>query len=191
MFDDASRQEPANEELAIQVFLAYMRIKNWKATQQVRHDSLPTFFAHAQHRLLLECTSNFKKRGISIGLLCQPFFRQVKHCPSQNLKFYQHQANEPTTDPKLKALLFKLAHRLIASSPTPPYQHPERFHLHLTLVRELELWEEADKLLTSNIGKDICSTSLACEELRRDIWQRRGLWVDDGDIAKDRIVEKQ
>ena len=36
MYEDAFRQQPANEELGAQTFFANVRVANWKAAQQVR-----------------------------------------------------------------------------------------------------------------------------------------------------------
>ncbi|KAJ7774915.1 actin cytoskeleton organization protein [Mycena metata] len=100
------------------------------------------------------------------------------------------QANDSMTAPNMRTLLYKLAHRLVTSSPTPSYVHADRFHLHLTILRELELFDEARTLLESDVGKNICSSSLACNELRRDIWRRQGLLKDEGAQAEVRITEQ-
>lgn len=91
----------------------------------------------------------------------------------------------------MRPILFKLAHRLITSSPTPSYVNSERFHLHLSLLRELELYDEAEQLLESDIGKNICATSLSCDELRRDIWLRQGRTQQESDRAERLIVDKK
>jgi len=96
-----------------------------------------------------------------------------------------------TTPEKMRPILFELAHRLITSSPTPSYIHAERFHLHLSILLELELWDEADKLIESDVGKNICSTSLSCNEVRRTIWRKRGRLQQEGDHAEKLIVEKK
>ncbi|KAJ7235444.1 actin cytoskeleton organization protein [Mycena haematopus] len=100
------------------------------------------------------------------------------------------QANEPTTEPNMRTLLYKLAHRLVTSSPTPSYVNADRFHLHLSILRELELFDEARTLLDSDIGKSICAASLSCNEIRRDIWRRQGLLEDEGTRAELRITEQ-
>ncbi|KAK7020551.1 N-alpha-acetyltransferase 25, NatB auxiliary subunit [Favolaschia claudopus] len=100
------------------------------------------------------------------------------------------QANEPTTEPNMRALLYKLAHRLVTSSPTPSYVSADRFHLHLSILRELELYDEARTLLESDIGKSICAASLSCNEIRRDLWRRQGLLEDEGTKAEQRITEQ-
>ncbi|KAH7922099.1 hypothetical protein BV22DRAFT_1037860 [Leucogyrophana mollusca] len=100
------------------------------------------------------------------------------------------QANDPVTPPNMRTLLYKLAHRLVTSSPTPSYLSADRFHLHLTILRELQLFDEANTLLESEIGRAICSTSLACDELRREIWQMRGLWKEEGEQAQAKITDK-
>ncbi|KAI6036277.1 N-acetyltransferase B complex non catalytic subunit-domain-containing protein [Pisolithus microcarpus] len=73
------------------------------------------------------------------------------------------QANDPSTPGNMRTVLYRLAHRLVASSPTPSY-----------LKRS---W------------KVICSTSLACSQTRRDIWRKRGLYREEGKRARDRISE--
>ncbi|KAJ6596969.1 actin cytoskeleton organization protein [Mycena vulgaris] len=100
------------------------------------------------------------------------------------------QANDPMTAPNMRSLLYKLAHRLVTSSPTPSYVNADRFHLHLSILRELELFDEARTLLESDIGKNICSASLSCNELRRDIWRLHGLLEDEGRKAELRITEQ-
>jgi len=101
------------------------------------------------------------------------------------------QAKDVTTPQTMRPILFKLAHRLITSSPTPSYVNADRFHLHLFLLRELELYGEAEKLLESDIGKSICATSLSCDEVRRDIWRREGRIQQEGDRAEHLIVDKR
>ena len=101
------------------------------------------------------------------------------------------QAKDVTTQPAMRPILFKLAHRLITSSPTPSYVNADRFHLHLSLLRELELYDEAEQLLESDIGKSICATSLSCDELRRDIWHRQGRIQQESDRAERLIVDKR
>ncbi|KAF8798082.1 actin cytoskeleton organization protein [Phlegmacium glaucopus] len=101
------------------------------------------------------------------------------------------QAKDVTTPQPMRPILFKLAHRLITSSPTPSYVNADRFHLHLFLLRELELYDEAEKLLESDIGKSICATSLSCDEIRRDIWRQQGRTQQESDHAERLIVDKK
>jgi N-terminal acetyltransferase B complex non-catalytic subunit len=91
----------------------------------------------------------------------------------------------------MRTLLYKLAHRLVTSSPTPSYVNADRFHLHLSILRELELFDEARTLLESDIGKNICAASLSCNEIRRDIWRRQGLVEEEGTKAELRITEQK
>ncbi|KAJ7172404.1 actin cytoskeleton organization protein [Mycena filopes] len=158
MFEEAYKQEPANEDLAAQTFFANVRILNWKAAQQV---------ATRMHKQFQE--DRYIYWSVISAIL---------------------QANDSMTPPNMRTLLYKLAHRLVTSSPTPSYINADRFHLHLTILRELELFDEARTLLDSDIGKSICSSSLACNELRRDIWRRQGLLKDEGTKAEVRITEQ-
>ncbi|KAN0077095.1 N-acetyltransferase B complex (NatB) non catalytic subunit domain containing protein [Tylopilus felleus] len=98
------------------------------------------------------------------------------------------QASDPSTSPSMKTLLYKLAHRLVTSSPTPSYLTADRFHMHISILKELELWDEANTLLESDIGKTICSTSLACDQTRREIWRSRGLFGEEGQRAQQKIL---
>ena len=91
----------------------------------------------------------------------------------------------------MRPILLKLAHRLITSSPTPSYIHPERFHLHLSILLDLELWDEANKLIDSDVGRNICATSLSCDEVRRAIWSRQGRRQQEGERAEKVIVDKK
>lgn len=88
----------------------------------------------------------------------------------------------------MRPILYKLAHRLIISSPSPSYVNADRFHLHLSILRELDLHEEAQGLLDSDIGKSICATNLSCNEVRRDIWFRQGRLQEEGERARNQIV---
>lgn len=91
----------------------------------------------------------------------------------------------------MRPILLKLAHRLITSSPTPSYIHPERFHLHLSILFDLEIWDEADRLIDSEVGKTICATSLSCNEVRRAIWSKQGRLKEEGERAEKAIVDKK
>lgn len=91
----------------------------------------------------------------------------------------------------MRLVLFKLAHRLVTSSPTPSYHNADRFHLHLSILRELSLFDEAYTLLDSDVGKVICSTNLYCNELRREIWKQKGLLKEEGDRAEGLISDKK
>jgi N-terminal acetyltransferase B complex non-catalytic subunit len=99
------------------------------------------------------------------------------------------QANDPATLPAMRIILYKLAHRIVGQSPTPSYKNPDRFYLHLYILRDLESFDEAHTLLESDVGKAICSASLVCNELRRDIWRLRGLWREEGERAQRRIID--
>ncbi|KAI6160023.1 N-acetyltransferase B complex non catalytic subunit-domain-containing protein [Pisolithus thermaeus] len=99
------------------------------------------------------------------------------------------QANDPSTPGNMRTVLYKLAHRLVVSSSTPSYLSADRFHLHMNILKELDLYDEANGLLESDVGKAICSTSLACSQARRDIWRKRGLYREEGKRARDRISE--
>lgn len=87
----------------------------------------------------------------------------------------------------MRNLLYKLANRLIATSPSPTHLSSDRFHLHISILRELELYDEAHRLLDSDIGKHICATSLLCNEVRRDIWRQKGLLKEEAAMALTRV----
>ncbi|KAL4251731.1 MDM20/NAA25 family protein [Abortiporus biennis] len=101
------------------------------------------------------------------------------------------QANDPSTPPELQPVLLKLAQRLIETTSVPSYSSPDRLYVHILVLRELKLYDEALALLTTEIGQAICETSLVCEELRRDLIHLKGLIKEEGDRAEQRIVEKK
>ncbi len=86
-------------------------------------------------------------------------------------------------------MLLKLAQRLVSQSPTPSYYNADRFHLHVTVLKELGLYDEAYELIESEAGKIICSQFLMCEELRREIWKLKGLTREAGERAEQQILE--
>ncbi|KAH8106992.1 actin cytoskeleton organization protein [Cristinia sonorae] len=101
------------------------------------------------------------------------------------------QANDPNTPPALKPVLFKLAHRLVTTSSVPTYHSADRLYVHLLILRELEMYDEALALLDEDIGKAICDTSLTCDAMRRDIKKLKGLVKEEGETARLRILQKK
>lgn len=87
-------------------------------------------------------------------------------------------------------VLFKLSHRLLSSTIIPSHVSADRFYLHLSILKELELWDDAHKLLATVPGRAICETSLIVDEIRREVWKRNGLWEEEMQIAQRRIIEK-
>jgi N-terminal acetyltransferase B complex non-catalytic subunit len=90
----------------------------------------------------------------------------------------------------MRSVLFKLSLRLLASTTTPSYLSADRFYLHLSILRELQLWDEAYLLLDNDVARAICDTSLICDEIRREIWAKKGLWTEEGQKAQFRISQK-
>ncbi|GBE82163.1 hypothetical protein SCP_0405430 [Sparassis crispa] len=99
------------------------------------------------------------------------------------------QANDPATPPNFRDVLYKLAHRLLTSSTTPSYYSSDRFYLHLVVLRELKLYDDAYTMLEHEAGKAVCSVSLACDDLRREVWKAKGLCKEEGARAKERITD--
>ncbi|KAG6336410.1 hypothetical protein ID866_2683 [Astraeus odoratus] len=111
------------------------------------------------------------------------------HKQFQEDRYLYWSANDPSTATSMRTLLYKLAHRLVTSSPTPSYLSADRFHMHLSILKELALYDEANTLLESDVGKAICSTSLACSQTRRDIRRKQGSFTEEGARAQERIAE--
>lgn len=84
-------------------------------------------------------------------------------------------------------MLYKLAHRLIQSVWTPTEGNPDRLYLHIYILRQLGLYDDACTLLDSDQGKTLCSRSLACDEIRREISKATGRSKEEGEKAKERI----
>ncbi|KAI0748133.1 N-acetyltransferase B complex non catalytic subunit-domain-containing protein [Daedaleopsis nitida] len=157
MYEDAYKQQPANEELGTQTFYANVRIGNWKAAQQI---------ASKMHKQFQE--DHYMYWNVMSALL---------------------QANDSSTPEALRTVLRKLAHRMISPSQTLSYYLPDRFHLHVTVLKELGLYDEAYEMVESENGKLVCAGTLSCEELRREIWKLKGLTKEAGELAGNRILE--
>ncbi|EKM55336.1 uncharacterized protein PHACADRAFT_143536 [Phanerochaete carnosa HHB-10118-sp] len=161
MYDAAWKQQPGNEDLGAQTFAANARTGNWKSAQQACD------VATKMHKLFKE------ERYLYWSIFCSVL-----------------QANDQTTQPDLRPVLYKLAHRLISSAQTPSFYSADRFYVHLTILKELELWDDVATLLSSEIGQTICNTNLTIDELRRDIWRAKGSMKEEGGRAQQRIQEK-
>lgn len=90
----------------------------------------------------------------------------------------------------MRPVLFKLSHRLLSSAVIPSHVSADRLYLHLSILKELQLWDDAHQLLTTVPGKAICETSLIVDEIRREIWKQKGLWEEEKQLAQRRITEK-
>lgn len=99
-------------------------------------------------------------------------------------------ARDPSTPASMRPILFKLSHRLLSSAVVPSHLSADRFYLHLSILKELELWDEAHQLLITDSGKAVCETSLIVDTIRREVWKQKGLWEEEKQIAQQRITEK-
>ena len=99
-------------------------------------------------------------------------------------------ARDPSTPASMRPVLFKLSHRLLSSTAAPSHFSADRFYLHLRILKELGLWDDAHQLLTTAPGKAICETSLIVDEIRREVWKYKGLREEEKQIAQRRITEK-
>ncbi|KZS91044.1 TPR-like protein [Sistotremastrum niveocremeum HHB9708] len=101
------------------------------------------------------------------------------------------QASDLSTDPAMRPILLKLALRLIESSGSPSIASPDRFYLNLTVLRDLERYEEALNLLEGDVGKHLCDTSLVLEELRHELAMTLGKRESELQIARTRLTERR
>ncbi|KAI0273734.1 N-acetyltransferase B complex non catalytic subunit-domain-containing protein [Gloeopeniophorella convolvens] len=101
------------------------------------------------------------------------------------------QANDPTTAPEMRQILFKLAHRLISALWKPAEAHADRLYLHLTILQHLQLYDDARKILETESAQFICARNLACDYLRRDIMKAGGWLKEEAEIAEQRLLEKK
>jgi len=192
MFEEAYKKQPHHEELGVQTFFAIVRTGNWKAAQQVcpcsddcsvsyrryaaRHENAQAVPRRPLH--LLEC-----HQCCSSGKL----ITQIRRIYPDNTF---EKARDPSTPASMRPILFKLSHRLLSSAIAPSYLSADRFYLHLSILKELELWDDAHQLLTTEPAKMICETSLIVDEIRREVWKRKGLWDEEKQMAQRRITEK-
>jgi N-terminal acetyltransferase B complex non-catalytic subunit len=91
----------------------------------------------------------------------------------------------------MRPILLQLAHRLLKTKDMRDLCHtPDRFYLWLDVLLEADLMDEAEALTKDELCKLMCEASLSCDELRRKVVQKRGLWEQEGKLAKERIQEK-
>ncbi|KAI5121380.1 hypothetical protein M0805_001193 [Coniferiporia weirii] len=161
MYDDAYRAQPANEELGVQDFFANVRTGNWKTAQQISQ-RLHKFFGGG----------GSGDRYLYWSVLGATL-----------------QANDITTPPAMRAVLQKLAHRMLQGVEVPPHATADRLHVHISVLKALSLYDDAAKLLESDEGRAVAKTSLIIDELRREVVKARGDFEAEGARARVKIVE--
>lgn len=62
--------------------------------------------------------------------------------------------------------------------------------MHVLILRELEMFDEAHSLMSSATGQVVCQTSLVVDELRRDILRHKGQVKEEGVRATGRILDR-
>ena len=101
------------------------------------------------------------------------------------------QANDPMTAVDMREILLKLAHRLILASWKPSEAHADRLYLYVTILQQVGLYKDARELLETDSGRFLCSRSLACDYIRRDVMKAGGWQKEEAEVAEQRIVEKR
>ena len=91
----------------------------------------------------------------------------------------------------MREILLKLAHRLILASWKPSEAHADRLYLYITILQQLGLHKDARELLETESGRFLCSRSLACDYLRRDIMKAGGWQREEAEVAEQRLLEKR
>lgn len=192
MFEEAYKKQPHHEDLGVQTFFAIVRTGNWKAAQQVWPIINVVSASYLRHAARHENVQAVPRRSIHL-LECHQCGASSKFI-SETLRIYSDQcfqkAKDPSTPTSMRPVLFKLSHRLLSSAVIPSHVSADRFSLHLSILKELELWDDAHQLLTTVPGKAICETSLTVDGIRREVWRKKGLWEEENQIAQQRIIEK-
>jgi N-terminal acetyltransferase B complex non-catalytic subunit len=91
----------------------------------------------------------------------------------------------------MRDILLKLAQRLITACWKQVEVHPDRLHLHISILQQLGLYEDARELLDTESGRFLCARNLSCDHLRREVMKAGGWQMEEGGIAEQRIVEKR
>ncbi|KAG9012058.1 hypothetical protein FRB93_002201 [Tulasnella sp. JGI-2019a] len=159
MFEEAYKKQPQNEELAVQTFMAMVRVGSWKTAQGVA----------------LRNYKNFKNTKYLFWSVMSAVL-QAQNAGGPNPGFGDH-----------TPMLLTLALRLLQSSPIPSHISPDYFWLHLTILKSLDKIEDAFELITSDKGRKLCETSLLVEELRRDIFKMKSAYGQEAAICSERL----
>lgn len=194
MFDNAYKLQPNSEDLGTQTFQANVRVGNWKAAQQVCHvlATLYRRFIVTPFRWQHACTNNSKTIVFNSGVLSVLSCRFAIRLGASGILLSRctQQANEPNTPEALRPILLKLGLRLIISTSAASLVNADRFYVHILLLRELEMYDEALSLIGTQTGQVICETSLVVDELRRDIVRLKGAIKEEGVRASGRILDR-
>ncbi|KAG8902855.1 hypothetical protein FRB99_004017 [Tulasnella sp. 403] len=159
MFEEAFKKQPHNEELGAQTFMSMIRVGSWKSAQVI---SLKMFKAFKHTKYLFWSIMSAVLQAQNAG----------GNSPG-------HSDHAP--------MLLTLALKLVASSPVPTFVSPDHLYLHLTILRSLDMIDQAYELIQSDRGKRLCETSLVVEELRKDIFQAKGTCREEASLCFERL----
>ncbi|KAG8881321.1 hypothetical protein FRB97_009663 [Tulasnella sp. 331] len=161
MYEEAYKKQPQNEELAVQTFMALVRVGSWKTAQVIA----------------LRGYKSFKNTKYLFWSIMSAVL-QAQNAGGPNPGFGDH-----------TPMLLTLALRLIQNSPIPSHISPDYFWLHLTILKSMDKIEDAFELITSEKGRKLCEASLLVEELRRDIFKMKGAYQQEAEICSGRLKQ--
>ena len=174
MFEDAFKKQPHNEELGAQTFMSMIRVGSWKSAQVVALKLFKTFSgktgAGATKFLFWSIMSAVLQAQNAGGVI---------------------PATSGAAAPDNAPILLTLALRMIATSPVPSFVSPDHFYLHLTILKSLDMIEQAYDLVQTDRGKRLCETSLVVDELRRDIFQAKNACREEAILCGERLSKKK
>ncbi|EJU05253.1 hypothetical protein DACRYDRAFT_19822 [Dacryopinax primogenitus] len=126
------------------------------------------------------------KTAQQVGL---KLWKTVKH--DRYLYWYlmsvTQQASDPETPEQMSKILLSLAARYLATSDTPSWIVPDRFHLHLQVLLGLGDVTTARQLLESEKGEELCRNGLVLEDVRRGLAKRVGDWEGERLRCKKKV----
>lgn len=162
MWEEAYKKQPTNEELGVQTFMSMIRVGSWKSAQVI---ALKLFKSFKNPKYLFWSIMSAVLQAQNAGGLTPG---QADNAP----------------------ILLSLALRMVTTSPIPSHVTPDHFYLHLTILKSLDMIEEAYELVQSEKGKRLCELSLVVEELRREIFQAKGACREEAVVSGQKLNQK-
>lgn len=175
MFEEAFKKQPLNEELGAQTFMSMIRVGSWRSAQVVALKLYKTFSGRPGTGAA--ATKFLFWSIMSAVLQAQNAGGVIPHTSG-------------TANPDNAPILLTLALRMMSTSPVPSFVTPDHFYLHLTILKSLDMIDQAYELVTSDRGKRLCDTSLVVEELRRDIFRAKNACREEAILSGERLKKR-
>ncbi|KLO04672.1 actin cytoskeleton organization protein [Schizopora paradoxa] len=173
MYDEAYRKQPANEELGIQDFFANVRTGNWKNAQQISL-RLHKNFKHDRYLYWSVLCTHLQAKDLATAPPMRSILHKLAHRILNTSKPTSETPDPAAKDAEGSSEQSGSAEAQETATVNQVHSSPDKLHVALSVLRSVELFDEAAALLETTSGKAMARTNLTLDEVRRAIVTERG-----------------